>query len=98
MHGTVPAHFSSEVRSHLDVTYPGRLLGRAEHVVWLPHSPDHKPAGFSICDHLKSVGHVGHETPVDTIEARIVVPAAYINATMLQSVSLSPSGSLFKTL
>jgi hypothetical protein len=56
-----PAHWSRIVRNHLNLTFPGRWIGRGGPVSWCPRSPDLSSLDFFLWGYLKNV--VYSETP-----------------------------------
>lgn len=73
-----PAHFSNEVRQHLDTVYENQWIGRGGPVSWPPRSPDLTPLDFYVWGHMKQLVY---STPVrDAMDlvARIVEAAARI--------------------
>ncbi|GFW39780.1 uncharacterized protein TNCV_2419461 [Trichonephila clavipes] len=54
-HVGAPAHFCAHVRDWLDITYPGRWIGRQGPILWPPRSPDLTPLIFFLWDHLKEL-------------------------------------------
>ncbi|KYN27435.1 hypothetical protein ALC57_03144 [Trachymyrmex cornetzi] len=49
------AHGSRRVRNHLDLTFPGRWIGRGGPVSWCPRSPDLSSLNFFLRKYLKNV-------------------------------------------
>jgi hypothetical protein len=64
-HDGAPAHFSRDVRQHLDQTYPDAWIGRGGSINWPARSPDLTPLDYFLWGHIKSLVY---ETPVDTEE------------------------------
>ncbi|ERL93783.1 hypothetical protein D910_11069 [Dendroctonus ponderosae] len=48
-HDGAPPHNFSQVRNHLDVTFPGAWIGRNGPILWPPRSPDLSPLDFFWC-------------------------------------------------
>ncbi|GFX14633.1 uncharacterized protein TNCV_4016311 [Trichonephila clavipes] len=46
-HDGAPAHFSIDVRAHLQVTFPGGWIGRGGPIAWPARSPDLSSLDFS---------------------------------------------------
>lgn len=72
-HDGAPAHYSNDVRLHLNATYGQRWIGRGGPVNWPARSPDLTCLDFCVWGYMKSLVY---ETPVDSEEelvARIVV-------------------------
>lgn len=65
MHDGAPAHFSINVRNHLDTVYPNRWIGRGGTEHWPARSPDLNPLDFCIWGFLKSLVY---STPVENID------------------------------
>lgn len=65
MHDGCPAHYSRNVREHLDQTFPERWIGRGGPKHWAARSPDHNPIDFYLWGHIKQLVYA---TPVDTID------------------------------
>jgi hypothetical protein len=63
MHDGAPAHFSIQVRNHLNDAYPGRWKGRGSPVAWPARSSDRNPSDFFVWGHLKTLVY---ETTVET--------------------------------
>jgi hypothetical protein len=80
-HDGAPAHFSREVRDHLNDTFGDRWIGRGGPVAWPPRSPDLTSLDFFLWGHMKSLVY---ETPIPSREdlvARIVAAGAAIQDT-----------------
>ncbi|GFV66388.1 uncharacterized protein TNCV_1478521 [Trichonephila clavipes] len=67
-HDGAPAHFSTDVRSVLDTTYPGRWIGRDGSANWLARSTDLSCLDFFLWGHLKSLVYA---SPVDSDETLV---------------------------
>lgn len=65
MHDGAPAHFSLNVRRHLNNTFGEQWIGRGGPVAWPPRSPDLNPLDFYLWGHLKSIVYA---RPVNTVE------------------------------
>lgn len=77
-HDGAPAHFDANVRRHLDITYPGRWVGRGGPVPWPPRSPDLNPLDYFLWGDMKqSVYQTPVESQMDLI-ARIHAAAEII--------------------
>lgn len=63
-HDGAPAHFTTEVRQHLDETYPNRWIGRGGPISWPPRSPDLTPLDFYLWGALKSL--VYNNEPIES--------------------------------
>lgn len=61
MHDGAPAHFSRNVRDHLDIIYPNRWIGRNGPIAWPARTPDLNSCDFFLWGHMKSVVY---RTPV----------------------------------
>ena len=57
-HDGAPAHFSLQVRAHLNRVYREKWLGRGEAVAWPAKSPDLTPLDFFLWGHVKSVVYI----------------------------------------
>ncbi|ENN83121.1 hypothetical protein YQE_00518, partial [Dendroctonus ponderosae] len=53
-HDGAPPHNFSQVRNHLDVTFPGAWIGRNGPILWPPRSPDLSPLDFFWCGAVKN--------------------------------------------
>lgn len=65
MHDGAPAHFSINVRRHLDTVYPNRWIGRGGTQHWPARSPDLNPVDYCIWGFLKSLVY---SNPVENVE------------------------------
>ncbi|GFW96021.1 transposase-like protein [Trichonephila clavipes] len=80
-HDGAPAHFSIDVRAHLQNTFPGGWIGRGGPIAWPARSPDLSPLDFFLWGFLKGLVY---ETPVATLEdlvGRIVEAAGCVRDT-----------------
>ncbi|GFU58731.1 hypothetical protein TNCV_932721 [Trichonephila clavipes] len=80
-HDGAPAHFSIDVRAHLQATFPGGWIGRGGPIAWPARSPDLSPLDFFLWGFLKGLVY---ETPVATPEdlvGRIVEAAGCVRDT-----------------
>ena len=76
-----PAHFRTDVRVHLQATFPGSCIGRDGTIAWPPGSSDLSPVGFFLWGFLQEIVY---ETPVETPEdlvGRIVEAAGCVRDT-----------------
>lgn len=48
-----PCHYAKTVRNYLDLTYPGRWIGRGGPIAWAPRSPDLNPVDFFVWGYYK---------------------------------------------
>ncbi|ENN72037.1 hypothetical protein YQE_11325, partial [Dendroctonus ponderosae] len=53
-HDDAPPHNFSQVRDHLDVTFPGAWIGRNGPILWPPRSPDLSPLDFFLWGTVKN--------------------------------------------
>lgn len=65
MHDGAPAHFSVNVREHLNDSFQNQWIGRGGPVPWPARSPDLNPLDFYLWGHLKTLVY---NSPIDTIE------------------------------
>ncbi|KAL7648419.1 UNVERIFIED_CONTAM: hypothetical protein RMT77_000325 [Armadillidium vulgare] len=65
MHDEAPAHFSAEVREHLNDTFPNQRKGRGGPVPWPSRSPDLNPLDYYLWGHLKTLVY---SSPIDAVE------------------------------
>ena len=72
MHDGAPAHFSINVRRHLNTTFPGRWIERGDPVAWPARSPDLNPLDFWFWGHLKSIVYAEPVPDVQTLERRVI--------------------------
>ncbi|GFX01190.1 uncharacterized protein TNCV_4581561 [Trichonephila clavipes] len=80
-HDGAPAHFSIDVRAHLQANFPGGWIGRGGPIAWPALSPDLSPLDFFLWGFLKGLVY---ETPVATPEdlvGRIVEAAGCVRDT-----------------
>ncbi|GFW90958.1 uncharacterized protein TNCV_1758321 [Trichonephila clavipes] len=80
-HDGAPAHFSIDVRAHLQATFPGGRIGRSGPIAWPERSSDLSPLDFFLWEFLKGIVY---ETPVATPEdlvGRIVEAAGFVRDT-----------------
>jgi len=54
-HDGAPPHFSSAVKSWLDINFPNRWIGRNGPILWPPRSPDLTPLDFYLWGRLKDI-------------------------------------------
>ncbi|GFY16742.1 transposable element Tcb1 transposase [Trichonephila clavipes] len=77
-HDGAPAHFSIDVRAHLQATFPGGWIGRGGPIAWPARSSDLSPLDFFLWGFLEGLLY---ETPVATPEdlvGRIVEAAGWV--------------------
>ena len=80
-HDGASAHFSRNVRNHLDVRFGQQWIGRGGPVCWPARSPDLSCLDFFLFGHMKTLVY---ETPVDNAEelvSRFAVAAGEIRDT-----------------
>lgn len=54
MHDGAPPHYATKVRRHLDVTFPGKWIGRRGPIEYPARSPDLTPMDFSVWGIVKN--------------------------------------------
>jgi len=52
---SAPAYWSRRLRYHLNLTFPGRWIGRGGPVSWCPRSPDLSSLDFFLWGYLKNI-------------------------------------------
>ncbi|GBM43261.1 hypothetical protein AVEN_154582-1 [Araneus ventricosus] len=80
-HDLAPAHYSMEVRPHLNATYGQQWIGWGGPVLWPPRSPDLTCLDYFLWGYVKSLVY---ETPVNSAEdlaARIAEVAGEVRDT-----------------
>ena len=70
-HDGAPAHFTWNVRQHLDAEYGARWIGRGGPVQWPPRSADLTPLDFNLWGRIKSLVYVNEATSVDDLKEKI---------------------------
>ena len=70
-HDGAPAHFTWNVRQHLDTEYGARWIGRGGPVQWPPRSADLTPLDFYLWGRIKSLVYVNEATSVDDLKEKI---------------------------
>jgi len=70
-HDGAPAHFSLEVRRHLNLTFPNRWIGRGGPVAWPPRSPDLNPLDFYVWGAMKNHVYATEVDDIQTLRERI---------------------------
>lgn len=66
-----PPHFGADVRQYLDVTFPGRWIGRRGAIEWPPRSPDLTPLDFFLWGYLKSKVYFNRPNNLEELQDRI---------------------------
>lgn len=77
-HDGAPAHFSNEVRQHLNAVYNNQWVGRGGPVSWPPRSPDLTPLDFYLWGYMKQLVYATPVRDAMDLVARIVEAAAVI--------------------
>ncbi|GBM97255.1 hypothetical protein AVEN_264451-1 [Araneus ventricosus] len=80
-HDGAPAHYSVDVRPHLNATYGQQWIGRGGPVFWPARSPDLNSLDYFLWGYVKSLVY---ETPVNSAEvfvARIAAAAGEVRDT-----------------
>lgn len=52
-----PCHYATQVRNHLNETYPNRWIGRSGPIRWPPRSPDLNPIDFFVWGYYKEIAY-----------------------------------------
>ncbi|KYN11774.1 hypothetical protein ALC57_16052, partial [Trachymyrmex cornetzi] len=68
-----PAHWSRRIRNHLDLTFPGRWIGRGGPVSWCPRSPDLSSLDIFLWGYLKNVAYSKTPTTRENMMERITL-------------------------
>ncbi|PRD19029.1 UNVERIFIED_CONTAM: hypothetical protein NCL1_58654 [Trichonephila clavipes] len=76
-HDGAPAHFSRNVRNHLDTVYGQHWIGRGAPVPWPPRSPELSCLDFFFSGHIKSLVYEGPVTSAEDLVARLSVAAGH---------------------
>ena len=76
IHDGAPAHFSNNVRNHLNRTFPNKWIGCGGPIRWPARSPDLNPLDYFLWDHLQTLVNY---SPVDTMEELRVIIMNAIN-------------------
>lgn len=77
-HDGAPAHFSRNVRNHLDAVYGQQWIGRGGPVPWPPRSPDLTCLDFFFWGHIKSMVYESPITSEEDLVARLSVAAGSV--------------------
>jgi len=82
-----PPHYLGEVREYLNTRFPGRWIGRATPIAWLPRSPDLTPLDFFLWGFVNDRVFVP-VLPANVVELRTRITAAVAKVTpeILRSV------------
>jgi hypothetical protein len=80
-----PAHFKKSVREYLDVTFPGRWIGRRGPIPWPARSPDLTPMDFFLWGHVKHQVFLTKCQDIDELKNRITAVCQAIPPHMLQN-------------
>ena len=69
-HDGAPAHFSRQVREHLNAHYPDRWIRRGGPIIWPARSPDLNVLDYLVWGHIKDlVEHMRDSTEAEVREA-----------------------------
>lgn len=79
-----PPHFGINVRQYLDVTFPGRWIGRRGAIEWPPRSPDLTPLDFFLWGYLKSKVYFDRPNNLDGLRRRIRAEVENITPEVLE--------------
>src|SRR5580765_6641648 len=66
-----PPHYSRLVTEHLNLTFPGRWIGRGGPINWPARSPDLTPLDFYLWGHLKEKVYHDRPTTPENMKERI---------------------------
>ncbi|GFV40875.1 uncharacterized protein TNCV_1637591 [Trichonephila clavipes] len=77
-HDGAPAHFSRNVRNHLDTIYGQHWIGRGGSVPWPPRSPDLSCLDFFFSGHIKSLVYESPVTFAEDLVAHLSVAAGHV--------------------
>ncbi|GFU53978.1 uncharacterized protein TNCV_5057011 [Trichonephila clavipes] len=77
-HDGAPAHFSRNVRNHLDTVYGQHWIGRGGPVTWPPRSPDISCSDLFFWGHIKSLVYESPVTSAEDLVARLSVAAGHV--------------------
>lgn len=84
-----PAHFSRNVRNHLDQTFPNRWIGRNGPTQWPARSPDLTKLDFFLWGHVKQIVYQDPPTTAANMEQRIRDVFLNISPEVLREVNRS---------
>ncbi|KAJ8724058.1 hypothetical protein PYW07_008038 [Mythimna separata] len=70
-HDGAPAHFTWNVRRHLDAEYGSHWIGRGGPIPWPPRSADLTPLDFFLWGRIKSLVYVNEATSVNDLKHKI---------------------------
>ena len=88
-HDGAPSHFARCVRDYLDLTFPGRWIGRRGVIDWPARSPDLTVMDFSIWGYLKDRVYSHQPTTLDELELALFLEAQQIPKEMIEKACLS---------
>lgn len=80
---SAPLHWGLEVRAYLDMTFPGRWIGRDGPTVWPPRSPDITPLDFFLWGYVKDEVYRTRVPDIQTLRQRITTVVESIPPVML---------------
>jgi hypothetical protein len=66
-----PCHYATQVRRHLDQTYPNRWIGRRGPIAWPPRSPDLNPIDFFIWGYFKEITYAREASSEEELRTKI---------------------------
>lgn len=78
-----PPHWGLEVCAYLDMTFPGRWIGRDGPTVWPPRSPDITPLDFFLWGYVKDEVYRTRVPDIQTLWQRITTVVESIPPVML---------------
>lgn len=84
-----PAHFSRDVRAHLDAIFPNQWIGRSGPIRWPARSPDLTKLDFFLWGYVKEIVYNSPPTTAMDMQQRIVEAFASITPEMLERVETS---------
>lgn len=84
-----PAHYSTEVREWLNLTFPDRWIGRRGAIEWSPRSPDLTPLDFFLWGYLKQKVYSKPIKDLDELRQRITDHVQLIEPEILESTFLN---------
>jgi hypothetical protein len=89
MHDGAPAHWSKQVRSWLDVKFPGRWIGRGGEIAWPPRSPDLTPPDFFLWGVIKDRVYARKARTIEELKTAIATEIAAVPSDLCQKVCRS---------
>lgn len=83
-HDGAPPHYSRAARDQLDISYPGRWIGRNGPVTWPPRSPDLNPLDYFFWGHIKEQVHFDEVHSLEILNERITAACRSIQRPMIR--------------